>query len=307
MNPGGSYDVLIVGGGVAGCAAALSLRPGTRALLVERARPGYERCCGGLLAPDAQDALASLGLELPDEVRVQPEPHVVCVHDLDTGRRQSYRRDYVNVDRPRFDSWLLDLARERVEVRCHTRFVGMTGAGVVLRSGDRTEIVRAATVIGADGAVSVVRRTCIPRRPSPPLLLALQARFVCKDPPLAHVVLFAHAFTDFYAWAIPKDSQVLVGCAFHEKRDARERFAGVLSWYRNELGLEDGPAELSGGYLSQPTRRSQLCLGQGGVLLVGEAAGLVSPSSGEGISFALSEWSRRRPRYCGHPSRRGLC
>ena len=52
MNSG-RYDVVIIGAGAAGCAAALSLPPGTRALLVDRGDPARGRCCGGLLAGEA--------------------------------------------------------------------------------------------------------------------------------------------------------------------------------------------------------------------------------------------------------------
>lgn len=282
-----SYDVVIVGAGAAGCAAALCLPTGTRALLVDRARPGLERCCGGLLASDAQAALASLGLKLPDAVRVRPEPRLVRVHDLDSGRQQSYRRDYINVDRARFDAWLLDLAKERAEVSHGTSFVGSSADGVLLRRRDQTETVRTKLLIGADGANSRVRRRCFAEHPGPSTMLALQACLAHSEPPGAHVVLFAPALTSFYAWAIPKAETVLIGSAFEEKNGAEERFERILAWYREILGLDGEVLERSARRLSRPRVRSDLFPGRGGVLLAGEAAGLVSPSSGEGISFAL--------------------
>jgi geranylgeranyl diphosphate/geranylgeranyl-bacteriochlorophyllide a reductase len=280
-----AYDVVIVGAGVAGCAAALNLPPGTRGLLIDRAAAGADRCCG-LLAPDVA-ALGSLALTLPNDVRTGPEPRIVEVHDLDSGRRQSYRRDYMNVDRCRFDSWLLDLATRRVEVRHQTRLLGFTDEGVVLKSGRDVAVVKAAALIGADGAGSRVRRSCFPDQPAPPLMIARQARLPCDHPPATHVVLFASSLTGFYAWAIPKGHDVLVGCGFDSADGSRERFERVLQWYRAELGLDVAPAEVSGRYLSRPSLRAHVFPGNDHVLLVGEAAGLVSPSSGEGISFAL--------------------
>jgi geranylgeranyl diphosphate/geranylgeranyl-bacteriochlorophyllide a reductase len=229
-----------------------------------------------------------LGLEVPGDVRVSPEPRFVDVHDLDSGRRQSYRRDYVNIDRLLFDAWLLDLAGERVEVRQGTSFLGSDAGAILLRSGRRTWKVRARLVIGADGAHSTVRRKCFAERPGPPLLLALQARIACTQPPDSHVVLFSHALTSYYAWAIPKGEAVLIGSAFAHRAGAKASFEKILAWYGEALGLKEAPVERSGRLLSQPRSSSGLFAGGSGVLLAGEAAGLVSPSSGEGISFALS-------------------
>ncbi len=293
--PGDSYDVVIVGAGVAGCAAALSLPAGCKALLVDRSREGSERCCGGLLTAGAHAALESLGLALPDSLRVLPEPRFVHAYDLDSGRDQSYRRDYTNLDRDSFDAWLLRLAGERAEVALQTRFCGTRGGKVLLRTGAGSVQVNARRLSGADGANSTVRRHYFGSHRLPTTMVAMQAaletgswqggRAGAGDP--LHVVLFASSLTDYYAWAVPKGDRVLVGCAFEDHLGARERFDRVVSWYRSSLGLGEEVAPRTARRLTRPRSRAELHAGDNRVLLVGEAAGLVSPSSGEGISYAL--------------------
>lgn len=287
------WDILLVGAGAAGCAAAMSLPAGARALMIDRADPANGRCCGGLLAPDAQRAIARLGLSLPERVRVRPEPHLVRVHDFDTSLAQRYGRRYVNVDRAAFDAWLLARARERVAFLPHTRLVGLRRGGraeveVRVRSGEREERLRADAVIGADGARSAVRRLAFPDRPGPPAMLAIQVRLAASDPPTVHEVLFASRWTDFYGWAIPKEGSALVGAAFGRLRGARARFGRILETLRRLAALHGPVLAQSGRRLSRPGSGRELFGGGGPVLLAGEAAGLVSPSSGEGLSFALA-------------------
>jgi len=286
-----SWDLIIVGAGAAGCAAAMRLPDGVRALLVDRADPTKGRCCGGLLNPDAQHAMARHGLTLPEEVRVRPEPTCVHVIDLDAGIQQTYRRNYVNLDRARFDRWLLGQARQRAAFRPHTRLVGLTreAAGVRVRlagpEGETT--VRAGCVIGADGAGSRLRRLAFPHHPAPPVMVAIQVRLPAEAQIDRHEVLFAGRLTDFYAWAIPKPEAVLVGAAFGRPRGARDRFDGVLAHFRDRLGLTGPVLRRSARRLTRPREASHLFAGAWPILLAGEAAGLVSPSSGEGLSFAL--------------------
>jgi geranylgeranyl diphosphate/geranylgeranyl-bacteriochlorophyllide a reductase len=289
----GEYDVAIIGAGAAGCAAALRLPPGARALLVDCTAPPGGRCCGGLLAPDGQKALAALGLALPADVRVEPQPRKVHVLDLDTRREQTYRRNYINLDRARFDAWLAEQASQRAEFRPDTRFVaaepdGPDATRLRLSSGGREESVRASLVIGADGADSLVRLRCLSPDGRPPVMLAIQVRIASAAPPACHEVFFSRRLVpEFYAWAIPKPGSVLVGAAFSNVSRARELFDLLLPLIRQELGLEGEEVERSARRLTQPQSRRQLSAGAGRVLLAGEAAGLVSPSSGEGLSFAL--------------------
>ena len=290
-----SYDVLIVGAGAAGCVAAANLPDGIRALLIDRRRPDWPRCCGGLLSPDAQDALIRLGLRLPDDVCVDPEPNMVRVRDLDSGLAQKYRRDYKNIDRALLDAWLLKLARKRVKFQEHTRFAAVERerAGLVARviRRGREERVKIRTIIGADGAQSTVRRASFPRYPSPRSVVAIQATLNTDDPPTAHEVLFSSRHTDFYAWAIPKTDAVLVGSAFDVTQGALARFEVICKLMCELFSIRGSVKMRSARRLTRPCAPRELLAGNNAVLLTGEAAGLISPSSGEGLSFAIESGS----------------
>jgi len=285
------WDVVIVGAGAAGCAAAMHLPAGAGALMVDRAGPADGRCCGGLLNPDAQHAMARHGLRLPREVRVRPEPAVVHVIDRDAGIEQTYRRAYWNLDRARFDRWLLGQARHRADFRPRTRLVGLQrdadGGTIRLVGPEGESTVRAGRIIGADGAGSRLRRLAFPLHPAPAVMTAIQVRLPAEGRIERHEVLFDGRLTDFYAWAIPKPDAVLVGAAFGRPRGARHRFERILDHFRDRLGLGGEILTRSARRLTRPGHASHLLSGDDRILLAGEAAGLVSPSSGEGLSFAL--------------------
>ena len=97
------YDVAIVGAGPAGAMLARLLGAQYRVLLIDRraldAPPvagQTEKCCGGLVSVNAQQALASLGLSVPSSVMTGDQPDDVAVYDMDNGLHAFFPRPYLN-------------------------------------------------------------------------------------------------------------------------------------------------------------------------------------------------------------------
>jgi flavin-dependent dehydrogenase len=148
-------DVVIVGGGPAGLAAAIALRQkGIECTVVEALEPPIDKCCGEGLMPDALHSLKALGVEIREEegypfqgIRFANSTHRV-VADFPNGAGIGVRRTHLH-------QRMSDRARE-VGVRL------MWGNRAALRS--REELVvngvptRFRWLIGADGTASQVRR-----------------------------------------------------------------------------------------------------------------------------------------------------
>ncbi|HOF87627.1 MAG TPA: FAD-binding protein [Armatimonadota bacterium] len=289
------YDLAIVGAGPAGAMLARLIGTRHRVLLLDRRRldtdprPGRaEKCCGGLLAPDAQQVLAELGLGVPREVLSGPQLFSVRTLDADHGLERAYQRFYINCHRDLFDRWLVSRVPSGVATRFGALVTGLetdaAGATLILAGG---ETVRARLVVGADGARARIRRLAFPRWPAPPQYLAVQEWCAAEAVLPYFTAIFDRAVTDFYGWTIPKDDHLIIGAALAPGGDALETFARfkarLAGW-----GISCGPVvKREGALVARPSALAQLCPGAGRVLLIGEAAGWISPSSAEGLSYAF--------------------
>ncbi len=292
----GEYDLIIVGAGPAGATLARLAAPGLRVLVLEarepeKARPVPDKCCGGLLAPDAQQALAELGLGLPKDILVGPQLFAVRTIDLDNGLERCYQRHYINMDRGAFDRWLVSLVPGKVDVRFGCRLAGLERArdGVRIRyvQGGRERSEGTRILVGADGAGSMVRKLAFPGRPWPGRYVSIQTLFESEEQLPYFSSIFDRGVTDFYSWTIPKEGRLVVGTAVPLGQDPSRRFELLLGKLRSKGYRLGQPLRRHGAFILRPSGIGQIITGEGRVALVGEAAGWISPSSAEGISYAF--------------------
>ncbi len=291
------FEIAIIGAGPAGSTAARLLGPHCRVALMDKrdlecggSGADEEKACGGLLAPDAQRAMAELSLGLPRSVVVDPQLFAVRSIDLRTGLERRYQRHYINIDRLLFDRWLYSLVPGGVAKfpHCAVRAVedGPRAASVRYVKDGFPGSLEARIVIGADGARSLLR-SAVSGPEKAQRYLAVQEWFPRPAGPPYYSALFDPAVTDFYAWTIPKNGDLILGAALHPGSGPVEKLE-LLKCRLRDFGLSlSRPRKRRSAFLLRPRGPGSVALGSGRLALAGEAAGLVSPSSGEGLSFAL--------------------
>ncbi|MCM1328200.1 MAG: FAD-binding protein [Ruminococcus sp.] len=288
-----NFDIAIVGGGPAGATLARLLDGRFSVLLIDGKTPSEEsfrKVCGGLLSPDAQKAFAEFDLTLPKDIMVDPQIFSVRTIDLNTRTERHYQRFYMNLDRHKFDLWLESLVPERV-----TRFVGKcvkisrNEEMYILNcrsEGGAEEKFSAKYIVGADGAGSAVRKFLYPgkkiRR-----YTAIQQWFPESHAKPFYSCIFDPVTSDCCSWSISKDSFFIFGGAFAPEgcRKAFEEQKRRLAEYGFKFGE---PLKTEACIVLRPKSPFDVCAGRDGAFLIGEAAGLISPSSLEGISFAVN-------------------
>ena len=284
-------DILVVGAGLAGlhCATLLA-RAGHRVILAER-RPtltGTVRTTGIFVRRTLED------FDLPEEHlgpairRVALHPPGLALPVVLTSGRDEFR---VGDMGPLY----ADAAREAegagVDLRLATRFLGRRG-GVFHLEGPAGEVrVRARFVLGADGARSRVARELGLSRNNR-LLMGAEEVFPDPDPrvePTFHCVVDPRVAPGYLAWVLRDGEHVHVGTAGHATRFPRGLYSALRDFSARAPGLEGVPRPASVEKRAGP-------IPVGGVLpriaapdglLVGDAAGAVSPLTAGGLDPCL--------------------
>ncbi len=275
------YDVIIIGAGPAGSAAAAALaRAGRSVLVLEKAaHPRHKSCGGGLSAR----LLPYLDADLKEIVERDVRKVVFLLRRKEVSGSSTEPVAYL-VCRDRFDAYLAEKARKagaEILENCPMRDWREIPQGVEVQS--RRGRDTASFLIGADGATSRVARKLHPDWKKH-LAFALEAEVPLRN--TEEAVWIDLAVPRGYGWIFPKKNGAAVGVA-----DFKAKVQNPQALYSDFLGRHPLSFEESSippnGCTIPIYRRSSHPLVKGRVFLVGDAGGLVDPLFGEGIFYAV--------------------
>jgi len=292
------YDIAIVGAGPAGNTLARLIGAQFNTVIIDKrnltdfpAPYGSGKCCGGLLAPDAQAMLAKMHLSLPHGVLAEPQIFVVRAIDFQRNLERCYQRYYINMDRWQFDRWLLSLVPRAVDIMEKTSLKSFKKMGnhytLTLSSRGQHRTVKARVLIGADGAFSRVRKIAFCNRPFPKKYISIQQWVQSDDDQSFFSSIFDSDITDYYSWTIPKRDAMIIGTAVEPGSDACDKFL-LLKSKLQTYGYQFGDVlHREGAHILRVEHLNQISLAKDSIALLGEAAGFISSSSAEGFSYAF--------------------
>lgn len=276
------YDVIIVGGGPAGGTAAYFLgRAGRRVLVLEKELlPRYKACGGGISVHILEQFPISFETVIESKVKAISYAlgnEIVTIPLSD----QSVRM----VMRDEFDAYLLKHAEAEIRQGVSVRAVEERANGVIVETAEG-ERIEGSYVIAADGANSVVARSVGLRRKKV-MAGAIEVEAVVPAEVFARfadkpIFIFGEVATG-YLWIFPKSGHLSVGIgALHPKPGELQ---ATLERVMTRYGISIKGQPQKGHPIPIYDHRAPISTHR--TLLVGDAAGLVDPFSGEGIRFAI--------------------
>jgi flavin-dependent dehydrogenase len=296
-------DVVVVGAGPAGCAAAIVLaRRGSRVVLLERAALPQHKTCGDCLLPDALRQLEALGVGAG--VRGEGLALSRLAVTAPGGRTVSLALPSITLPRPRLHALLQEEARRAGVELLGAEAVapllsGERVAGVLLRrEGRPAEPLAAPLVILASGARPGTLRdfgVCLREEPS-----AVGIRAYFRDPSGEFGetlrVSYQRNLLPGYGWVFPQPDGIYnIGCGWFFNRrgepqpDLSRLFEHFLCTFlpaRAISLLEDRLGTPCGGLLR--TGLGGALSHRAGLLVTGDALGAALPYTGEGVGKALA-------------------
>lgn len=287
------FDVAVIGGGPSGATAANDLaRAGRKVLLVDR--EGRIKPCGGAVPPillrefDVPESL--LEAKVTGARMIAPSGKSV---DMDIG-------GFVGmVDRESFDAWLRRRAEDSGATFVRGEFTSLERDDdgtlrVELKdcnADDAPRSYRVGMVVGADGANSRITREHLRGSQRIPHVFAYHEIVASPaegenadfDPERCDVYYQGRISPDFYGWVFPHGKHTSIGTGTAKKGWSLRQATADL---RESAGLENAELVRKEG---APIPLKTLKRWDNGkdIVVTGDAAGAVAPSSGEGIYYAM--------------------
>jgi flavin-dependent dehydrogenase len=301
------FDLAIAGAGFAGLVAARrAAQRGLKAVVLERkAEPGRPVHTTGILVKEAFDFLTAQCGSIPSALwRAVPGIRLYAP-SLKRTDLFSPGYEFYATDTPALLRWLADeAARAGAEIRYGAPLQSGAQAGERVRLEAGGAVIEASWLLGADGAKSAVAELFGLGR-NRRFLVGLEAEFAGVhgvDDQVLHTFLDRRLAPGYIAWAVPGVGVTQVGIA--AKRADRPEFEAFLARVQGLFDFAGAEivARRSGAIpVGGVVRPAAL----GRVILVGDAAGMVSPLTAGGIFTALDFGARAADAVADRVAGRG--
>lgn len=282
-------DVVIVGGGPAGSSCAWALRDsGLDVLVVDRAAFPRNKLCAGWITPLILDELEFAPGDYPAGKTIQP----ITGFRLSTigGPQVEIRTDHVvsyGIRRCEFDEFLLRRSRARIREGTALNSIERKDGGWVI-NGE----IRARMLIGAGGHFCPVGRY-LGNKGSPAPVLAQEIEFEMDGSQSVSSKVKGEIPELFfcrdmlgYGWVFRKGDYLNVGLGRTDSHEISRHVQEFVGYLRKTRAVET-PASGIAGHAYGLFGRTERKILDDSVLLIGDAAGLAYPESGEGIRPAI--------------------
>lgn len=287
--------VLVVGGGPGGATAARILAEnGLEAIVIERSF-SKPKPCGGAIPP-----LVVSEFGVPPEI-IDCRMRYTSVFsptsretEIEVAGSNPTDHDYIGmVRREVFDNYLRQQAAkagaEVIEAKLNEIQISDNGVKATYTERGQEKHIEADAVIGADGAYSMVAKAV--GAPRVPQAVAMQYRIRLPESQMsewrerAELYLGQEVSPDFYGWIFPKHDHVSVGVGAGPEKSQNVR--KYLENLRIRAGskLSDGKIICTEAHALPMRPQKQVAYHR--AVLVGDAAGMVVNTSGEGIYWAM--------------------
>ena len=279
------WDAIVIGGGPAGSTAARYAAQGGASVLVIDGRDpiGSPLQCGELVP--SNDEMRRLCPDVPDiEDLLRTPEHVISLRTNEmrlvppSGKPLRYPFEGLVLNRVAHDEELVELARSRgVEYLVGTRVAEINSSTVILADGSQ---YNAQVIIGAGGHNDPLRKSHWDVDS-----LNIPVKFVLVDGKFddALELHFGSVAPGGYAWVFPKQGGANIGLGI-QRNLAKGR---SLNLYSEEFFSRYQGEVIFSGAGSLPMSGTIPKFVKGNHLLVGDAAGMVLPSNGAGITIAM--------------------
>ena len=288
------FDVIIVGAGPAGlrCAEILSKSEYSVLLLDKKEEIGSKICAGGITIKD------TTLMEIPPhllEIQVQKATLFSSCFSATTSLNQPF---VYTINRKDFGQWQLSkLKNSSIQIRTKTRVTAIAKNFITV---NHSEKIGYRYLVGADGPSSIVRRYL--HIPIQKQLVTFQYRIPWQAEPRFEITIDSRFFYTGYAWVFPHKNELVVGCGVNPKLFSHRKLRANFERWLAKSKFDTSHAL----YESFPINYDYRGFHFGNLFLAGEAAGLSSGLTGEGIFQALVSGEEiaktiLQPNYVSHP------